>query len=738
MNVVADFLSAKEDRVGFKTLIALVFIAWVFGVVCRLFWIFVFADANEFYWLGQFMINTNDGYYWAEGARDLLEKPDVIDELSPTTRGLPIITAFLAKCLPFISFETLILYMPAFIGSLLAIPVVLIGRALNHTLVGFVAAALSVVAWSYYNRTMIGYYDDDMLVLVLPVFVLYALIAGIRSQKAIYPLLSALFAFASIWYYPNSQLLIFGMAFVLTLYALVARVRAKPSRQERDAAARRSEAYNYKLLIFLALGVIAVRYGLIAFAAIAVVFAAFVKYKEQTDRLSVLLPLVAIALIAALYFSGVISHFWHQFSGYIIRDTTSAINDEVGALHFFNVAQTVREAGEIPFSEFASRISAHTAAFILAVIGTIVLFARFPVLLIALPFVGLGFMAYGIPGYIGGGGLRFTIYAVPVLALGLSYLIFLAANIVENRRMRYALIAALSVLALLPHLAHIYDYRMPTVFYSFEVEALDKLKERIEPRKDYAISWWDYGYPIRYYSYAKTLADGGKHSGSDNFAPSFILTTDNQLAAAKMARLAVEYTEKQIDERNLSRPIMALMLADYNETSPDRFLLNLADVAAPPKSREIYLVLPNRMGEIFGAVSRFSSLDLATGRQFAPPFFMNALVISDQNNIITLTNGVTLDKRTGMAQIGAQKAPIKYFYAIGVDQNGRSFARSQTAHPNGSLSVIANISTGSFWVVDDRALNCVFVQLFALENYDRNLFELVVSSPLMKIYRVLI
>ncbi|MDR1451818.1 MAG: peptide transporter [Helicobacteraceae bacterium] len=736
MSGAADFLAVRGDRVKIKTLVSLIFIAWAFGFACRLAWIWIFADERGFYWLGQLMINTNDGYFWAEGARDLLERPDKIDELSPVTRGLPIITAALAKCLPFISFETLILYMPAALGSLLVAPIILIGHALGRVAVGFVAALIAVVAWSYYNRTMIGYYDDDMLVLVLPAFVLYALIAGVCSKKTIYPPLSAIFAFVSVWYYQNSQLLIFGASFMLFIYAAATHIRAVTGREDANEA-----AYLYKLLFFLLLGVIAQSFGLIGAAALFVVITAFVIFQKAFDRPSILAPLAAVAMIASLYLTGAIVGFWHQFSGYIVREATSVAEDpNATILHFFNVAQTVREAGGIPFGEFAARISGATVAFFLALIGTIAAAIRYKVLLFALPFVGLGFMAYGIPGLIGGGGLRFTIYAVPALAFGLSYLIFWVASRAANNLAYYAVAAVLSAAALLPHLAHIYEYRTPTVFYSYEVEALDQFKQKIAAREDYAISWWDYGYPIRYYSYAKTLADGGKHGGADNFAPSFILSTNDQKAAAKMARLAVEYTEKQIAENNYSSSILGRALVDYGESDPDRFVRNLGEhnLSLPAKTREIYLALPMRMGEVFGTVMRFSSLELSSGRQYEPPFFIGAYAISNQDNRLTLANGIVIDVNEGVARIGAQSAPIKSFYMIGYEQNGKFVKREQKLRRDGRHSVIVNANTGNVWIADDRALGSVFVQLFALENYDPALFEPVVITPMMKIYRILI
>ena len=69
---------------------------------------------------------------------------------------------------------------------------------------------------------------------------------------------------------------------------------------------------------------------------------------------------------------------------------------------------------------------------------------------------------------------------------------------------------------------HIDSYRVPTVFNADEVKVLNKLKD-IAQREDYVVSWWDYGYPLRYYADVKTLVDGGKHSGVVNFPVSYML-----------------------------------------------------------------------------------------------------------------------------------------------------------------------------------------------------------------------
>ena len=35
-------------------------------------WVYQFEDVEAFKYAGELMINTNDGYLWAEGARDLM------------------------------------------------------------------------------------------------------------------------------------------------------------------------------------------------------------------------------------------------------------------------------------------------------------------------------------------------------------------------------------------------------------------------------------------------------------------------------------------------------------------------------------------------------------------------------------------------------------------------------------------------------------------------------------------
>ena len=196
--------------------------------------------------------------------------------------------------------------------------------------------------------------------------------------------------------------------------------------------------------------------------------------------------------------------------------------------------------------------------FIVSIIGYIWLSYKHRIMFLGLPMIGLGFLALS-------GGLRFTIYAVPVLALGIAFFVYELSNMIKNNMLKYGIMAILTIAILVPNIKHAIDYKVPTVFNKDEVVVLDKLK-KIASREDYVVGWWDYGYPIRYYADVKTLSDGVQHSGSTNFPTSFVLTHPQE-EASKMLRLDVEYTENRFKKDNTTKwhsSNIGQLIFDYN------------------------------------------------------------------------------------------------------------------------------------------------------------------------------
>lgn len=184
-----DFLNRIEN-----TPLALwMIVAYLFSLGMRMVWIYQHAGYEPYMWNGQLMINTNDGYFFLSAVRHALENvlshnPRVVDLYYTATITL---LAYTVKALP-ISLETAALYMPAVVSSLVVIPILLTGRLIGSSLVGFLGALVGSIVWSYYNRTMVGYLDTDMFSAMAPMFIFYFLLAMIKTERLLYAYLAAL------------------------------------------------------------------------------------------------------------------------------------------------------------------------------------------------------------------------------------------------------------------------------------------------------------------------------------------------------------------------------------------------------------------------------------------------------------------------------------------------------------------------------------------------------------------
>lgn len=687
-----------------KLTLLYILVAFTFSIALRLIWMYQFSDYEAFKYNGQFMINTNDGYFWAEGARDILSGISQSNDLSPVAEAPAQLTAFFARILPF-SFETIIFFLPAFLSSLVVVPIILIARGLNNLEMGFIAALLASVAWSYYNRTMIGYYDTDMLNIVLPMFLLWSIIWAINTNKNIYLLITAIDILIYRWWYPQSYSLEFSFFGLILAYTLIF---------------DRKNLYNYKLMAIMLFAMM----NLDGYIRLPIVLVAFYLFEQkQLDKyLYYALGLSAFAFFATGGFDPILL----RLKLYIFKESVATSGEGLN-LHFFTVMQTVREAGQIPFETFANRISGHTVTFLLSLIGYAYLMYRHKIMIFALPMVGLGFLASV-------GGLRFTIYAVPILAFGIAFLITEIARVMPTKKLSLLSSIAFTLAILYPNYQHIEEYKVPTVFNADEVKVLDNLG-KIAAHEDYVVSWWDYGYPLRYYADVKTLADGGKHEGDVNFPVSFILTHPQQ-EAAKMARLDVEYTEKSF-ETNQTLSYIEQMTIDYGFKDTNDFLYSLqSEIKLPNKTRDVYFFLPYRMLSIYPTVTLFSNLNLMNGVKGQQPFFFASHNIKDLGEKLELAQNVYLDKRTSELQIGNQKQIIKRFVKTAYDKNMQLGVQESVMSVNANLSVIYMSNYNTFLIVDEKTYNSLYVQLMVLEKYDKNLFEKVIATPTAKVYKL--
>jgi len=696
------------NQVTTGQMLGLMLLAYIFSFAIRMIWVYQFQDNPSFMWNGQLMINTNDGYFFASGVQQELsglhtDNPRVFGMWD---YGVIFFTTLFAKITPF-SLETITLYMPAVISSLVVVPIILISRLYGQTFWGFLAALLGSIAWSYYNRTMIGYYDTDMFSAMAPMFILFFLMKSTID----FNLKSALYAAFAIAIYPflydAGLSVVYAMGIMYTLYMLFYH------RNDRVT-------YLSLILIFVSLLPFPLEKPLAYIVKVAVLVVLYFILNKSTLEQKKLMVLSAVLFVLFLIFGNVIGLILGKIANYVSTGTKES------GLHFYSVVQTVREAGHIPFSTFANRIAGSQIGVLVAFIGYVVLVIRHRAFILALPLMGIGVFALF-------GGLRFTVYAVPVAAMGAIYLFFILGDFFKDKKLKYAFIIFATATMIYPNITHIIGYKVPTVLNKTEVQDLIKL-DKISDAKDYTLTWWDYGYPIWYYSDTSTLIDGGKHN-NDNFIISKIMQTSSPELAANLSRLAVE---TYVDSNYSIVANTLFKNGKKDQLDPNLLLEELENGSykLPKKTRDIYLYLPYRMMRIFPTVSIFGNLDLLTGKEERKMAFYPTSVVGNSNGMIRLRNGIIFDAKKGEVSIGKAKKLVKYFIVTQNTQSGKINLQSQLYHADGEYAIVYMKSYNQFTVMDLKTFNSTYVQMFMLEKYDKNLFELVVSSPYSKIYKL--
>lgn len=735
--------------------ILLIVVAYLFGVGLRLLWLYQHGSEPEFLWNGEYIINTNDGYFFGSGVQKALFGLHEYNPLVPGVfdRGLVLVSTVLVKILP-LKLDTVMFYLPIFIAPLVVVPIVLIGKLYNSLAWGFFAALIASIAWSYYNRTMIGYYDTDMFSISVLMFIFYFLLKSIKrdSFNALFvaTVIMVLYAFL---YKPGKNVL-FGLGITYIAYRLAVAFLKKGDF---------TLVYRDAIMLFVAL--IPLRFidaplnyltTLLLLSLLYVVF----NNRELPKRV---LMVASIALfLSLLYFGGAFEAVVAKINVYTATGTRSA------GLHFLNIMQTVSEASKIPFFDpsgrinVAARIIGSALGFLLFIGGYIYLVYQKREFIIALPLIAIGLFAHW-------GGLRFTIYAVPFAALSVVYLFMKVSQLIENKKVGFAFAVLATLGILIPNITHIYNYDrfIRPVFLKSEIKDLDKLKQIASP-KDYTLSWWDYGYPIWYYTNTNTLIDGGKHH-DDNFIIASLLLSNSSQFASNLAKLSVEsyvkafhsyknyiqsgedlssidpeyrFTDKKGSVYHSGHPynpiIDTLMRNEQsNQVDPNEFLAKLSSnqVTLPKKRRDIYLYMPMKSLSIFPVIAEFGNLDLTSGEKKRNITFVVQYAKAQKGYIKIGNRGAGFNMQNGVLQFGSAQQKVKDFIIATNKADGKIALASKLFNPTSGLSIIYLASYGKVVILDNETLNSLYVKMFLLGIYDKEYFDLVVSSPYSRVYR---
>jgi len=669
----------------------------------RLIWIYQFGSDGELLFNDEFMINSNDGYYWAKGTDDILTQTDFLR--SPTSSAISILSSFFVRNLPF-SIETVMFYMSSFFASLIVIPIVLIGKHLYNLQFGFISALFSSIAISYYNRTLLGYYDTDMLNIVFPMFLLWSTILALNTKEDKYFIFTAFEIILYRWWYPQSYSLEFSFLIMIFLYIIIKLIK------------RECVLYELKLLSIMLFSMLNLSEFIKSVGVIIIYLINKTTYK------TLYMYCLMLIVFAIFITTGGINPILGQLENYVFDDTNYMVHGNFN-LSYYSTMQTNKEATDLSFLAFTERISGSLYIFILSLIGYLVLMFKHKFFLLSLPFVGLGYLGLD-------SGLRFTIYAVPILGMGIGYLIVILSEFINKKKSRFmelSLSSIFCIMVLLPNINHIFKYNAKSVLSNSEVSALIKVKN-ISHKNDYIVSWWDYGYPLAFYTGLMNITDGAKHSGADNYIVSYILT-QAQKDSAQMLRLVVEFDQKKRTN------YIENMMTYYEYSDIDIFLNKLKNgVTLPKKTRDIYLYLPTKMLSIYPTIERFSNINLTTGNPIRKSFIYQTDNYIENNEFIDLGKNIHVDIKNGTISINNKKTFLKRFVKTFYDKNDVFKTEVKSIDNKASLSLIFMESQRKMILLDERNYNSTFIKLAILGNYNKKLFSIIIDEPTIKIYKI--
>ena len=699
-------------------------LVYIFGVACRFFWIYWASGIEQFSFDGELIMTTNDAFANAEGARDMIAGFHQPGDLSPYGASIPTLAFLLSKILP-VSLNSITIYMSVFLAPLVAVPIILIAREYKILGAGIIAALLATILPGYYMRTLGGYFDSDMLNVAMPLLTLWALIRLIgRSEQSSFAL-PAVFTVIYDWWYPSSYSLNMAIIAMFLLYILI--------------CDRRNEA-NYKAIILMVAAVIKfsayyegetiiVNYILLfKIALIAFLYFLMIKIPSHKSK-KALRILGVIVAIMFIIFGGLVPIIT-EINVYILKNAGKG-----DIFHFYGVRNTVNEVANANFIKFVLESSGHLFIFICAV-----LLIKFRSFILTLPMIALGVLALF-------GGTRFTMYATPMIALGFAYFIYFTLNYFEIRTwLRSTLLAILTCLAIMPSIDFIYKFRVAPTLTKDSIMPLVELKNKAS-REDYVLSWWDYGYLIRYYSDVKVVADpGGRQAGEYTFMSAFSFNKD-EVSSANMARLNVEYIQKsqgkKFDPKLEDKFKLNLyqIQKDYGEADINKFLSSLSDknFKLPQKTRDIYYYFVPKMIDILPNIWKFTSIDIASGEKFKEPlaYVGYDIQIGKDGKSIILGEGVELPSvKPEYVVHNGEKLSINSYYQVG-EVNGELKKISKQIDTKSNIYVIFLPNYQRILILDKKVFESAFIQLFVLENYDKDLFEPVYLSNYARIYKLL-
>ena len=205
------------------------------------------------------------------------------------------------------------------------------------------------------------------------------------------------------------------------------------------------------------------------------------------------------------------------------------------SLEYPSVAQSIIEVQDLGFAEIFPYFHPWMEAAVLGLLGFALVALRRPGALFLLPLAALGVLSVKMGG-------RMVMFGAPIMAIGLTLPLYWLLQRLLRADLRGAVAGILTSGLLLALLVAPFADMIPAmsqgpIINRRHAEALSRAKVMTPPDAMLWL-WWDWGYAANHFALRQTIADGAQHAGPSLYLPAAVFATDNP----RFARQIIRYT----------------------------------------------------------------------------------------------------------------------------------------------------------------------------------------------------
>ena len=699
-----------------KQIFLYILLSYIFGVIVRLT---AFIQANQItaFWLEGKPVSiwTPDAGRYGFYAKTILNGADLPFSADYLTGHLIAWTSNLFGT----SVEWVMFLLPIFLAPLIVIPVMMIASSLKQATLGFLAALFVVCESYFYSRSTLGYMDTDGVNLFLILLSIAFIVKAIFRKNILYAVLaSLLLQLFSLWYHSSSviNLLIFSV----TLFTVLIYYR------------KEKVAVQTIFLLALAIAPLPVEVKFFATFILGTAFALVNRYIVISFK--VYWYVLAAGVIIAVFLVDP-NYYLHRALNYLSPENQIGFSGNGINYSYANDLLTVSEVKGSHIWSTGAPLYVTNIYVIVGMLGYLLLLVAYPLLWFTLPLFILGLMSSFA-------GARFSMYATPVVALGVAYVLYLLkqffthrykGSVYAKRLPFYA--AALIVLMMIYNLLLMnMSAMLKASIYAPEAKELKKFSKILKD-DDMMISWWDYGWPLWYYTgHNNTLVDNGNHGGPDTYIVARMMLSTDQNYTYNAAKIMAENRFKA--NENHSEFVVQYLAKEHNLSLLFSPALAKKSLETEVSSGNTYIVLHYKMLDFFGVINDFSKKSFFGGTLEKLPMVKITEVMKPFSETYSLFEGFAyiLDSSDGtVVDSTSNKTPVKGLTIVQNNTRTKGYLFNQDKNIT-NTQVIAY--RNKFIWVDQKIYDSFFIQAMLFDEYDHTLFEKVGETNRIKIFKL--